>query len=220
MNSIFISKSEDEVGPLVDFCMQHSIALTASAGIEIEMCTFDEPLNYDILFFGSKNSVAAYFKQYQLRDKIKIACVGTATSDALLKFGHSADFIAKNTTDSSIKLFSDWVKYALVFFPSSDKTLKTFGKFLEQKQQLFAIAYCTKNIPFSQNVCTAEIHIFTSPSNVCSFAQTFPLQKLNTVIAWGESTEKAIKEQIEFVQLETLEFPTIENLIIVLKAME
>ena len=97
--------------------------------------------------------------------------------------------------------------------------MKSFGEYLPHHQQTFTTAYSTKVLGYSNTFLSADIHVFTSPSNVEATLLNFPNHRFNTVIAWGESTEKAIKEHLNFHRMIVLEKPSFECLIKELRAI-
>jgi uroporphyrinogen-III synthase len=211
MKSIFISKNEEEIELLIQFCINNELKLFAKSGIKIEFIHFKEPEAYEILFFGSKNSVISYFNMFKPKPNCLIACAGNSTSKLLNTFGFKSDYTATTVDEKSVADFTNWVKEKIVFFPSSNKSLQTFGKQLEENQRLFETAYKTHVLEFPREAL-ADICVFTSPSNVDTFHNSFKAYTIETAIAWGESTKRQIENKLKYMKIISLEEPTLQAL--------
>ena len=216
-HTIFISKSLADSRELATFCTINKWILVAESGISITIHPFEQPKNFDVLFFGSKNSALAYFEQHTPPAPTNIACAGEATAKLVRFLGYSTSFVASTVNEEEVQRFAAWVGEKKVFYPCSDKSLKSFGAYLSPIQQIFTVAYSTQLLEYTAAFTRADIHVFTSPSNVEATLINFPNHAYHTVIAWGESTEKAIQKHLSFQRIIVLEQPTFGSLIAALE---
>lgn len=121
----------------------------------------------------------------------KYGVAGAQTADRLISYGLQPQFIAQgNDTSREAQRFAWEVRTDTVLFPQSNKSLKTFEKFLSTNQVIPVITYQTEEIPVEITELP-DIIVFTSPSNVSGY------KKLNKelpycIIAYGKKTARAI----------------------------
>ena len=129
---IFISKNSDDCEPLVHYCNQNKLDLTAQSLIEFEAIPFKIESNFDIVFFSSIRSAQFYFEKAAKKSTIIYACIGETTNSKLKKLGIKCEFVGKEAGNpqKTATEFKNWVKNRIVFFPQSNLSLGTFSAIL------------------------------------------------------------------------------------------
>lgn len=197
VNDIFISKNIDENGYLKKVTKLHSISLQGYPLIEISPIAFDSkiilpPASW--IFFSSINTVKYFFELCQIESKYNYGCIGLATSKELLKYNAIADFVGnKNEMEKVAEDFAIIVKNEKVIFPQSNISLQTIQKYLNSANIYNLVLYQTSPLK-KVKIVTADILVFTSPSNVKSYFNENKLSPKQKVIAIGKSTSKAVNE--------------------------
>jgi uroporphyrinogen-III synthase len=199
---IFISKNSDDCEPLVHFCNQNKLDLTAQSLIEFEAIPFKIESNFDIVFFSSIRSAQFYFEKAAKKSSIIYACIGETTNSKLKKLGIECEFVGKEAGNplKTAAEFKNWVKNRIVFFPQSNLSLGTFSAILPENQVLKQVVYKTKLKEIEISKC--QIYIFTSPSNLDAFLIINEIIEDSKVIVWGNSTFEKAKSKglkVDFV---------------------
>jgi uroporphyrinogen-III synthase len=199
---IFISKNSDDCEPLVHFCNQNKLDLTAQSLIEFEAIPFKMESNFDIVFFSSIRSAQFYFEKAAKKSSIIYACIGETTNSKLKKLGIECEFVGKEAGNplKTAAEFKNWVKNRIVFFPQSNLSLGTFSAILPENQVLKQVVYKTKLNEIEISKC--QIYIFTSPSNLDAFLTINEIREDSKVIVWGKSTSEKAKSKglkVDFV---------------------
>jgi uroporphyrinogen-III synthase len=215
-NSIFISKNSSEVQVLQQFADQNGIAITAHSFLEFKPLVFALPRAFDVLFFGSPRAVMFYQSKHSIPANVAIASVGGKTSALLQTLGYNVAFNGegKGSISEVATAFQAWLDDRVALFPVSTKSLGTISKGIHARQVIHVECYETQIIgkSYTQDF---EVYVFTSPSNVEGFFLENVLPKSATVIAWGESTHRALTEN-GVNSIQTLSHPSQEALIEVL----
>lgn len=146
------------------------------------------------IFFSSKNAVKYFFDQQPQLGLVKYAAVGKATSEELRKYGKRADFIGYSTdTRLTGKQFAAVVGSGTVLFPQAKGSMKTIQQqFTKPGQMTDLTVYET--IKQNSEVPSAEIIVFTSPSNVEAFFEKNKITKEQKVVAMGDATANALRK--------------------------
>ena len=189
---IFISKNSDDCEPLVHYCNQNKLDLTAQSLIEFEAIPFKIESNFDIVFFSSIRSAQFYFEKAAKKSTIIYACIGETTNSKLKKLGIDCEFVGKEAGNpkKTAEEFKNWVKNRIVFFPQSNLSLGTFSAILPENQVVKQVVYQTNLI--ERKIENCQIYIFTSPSNLDAFLTINEIPDDAKVIVWGKSTENQL----------------------------
>ncbi len=189
---IFISKNSDDCEPLVHYCNQNKLDLTAQSLIEFEAIPFKIESNFDIVFFSSIRSAQFYFEKAAKKSTIIYACIGETTNSKLKKLGIECEFVGKEAGNPKkiAEEFKNWVKNRIVFFPQSNLSLGTFSAILPENQVIKQVVYKTNLI--ERKIENCQIYIFTSPSNLDAFLTINEIPDDAKVIVWGKSTENQL----------------------------
>lgn len=192
---LFISKLSGEIVDFQQQLEQRSWTVIAHSFLSFEPVDFDPPENFDVLFFGSPRAVIFSKAQFNLQGDFNIACVGQRTAEIAQQVGLAPDYIGKKSgnTLQNVADFHEWLGDRTVFFPQSDKSLKSFSRTLPKHQVYEAIAYQTTIRPHQVDSC--DLYVFTSPSNVEGFIQSNSFPENAQIIAWGTSTSEFLIER-------------------------
>jgi uroporphyrinogen-III synthase len=162
--------------------------------IRTEAVSFSpEDIKADWIFFSSKNAIRACIKAGVDLKKYKLATAGTGTSqelDSKLTIHFES---ASTQIENEAKAFAHVVGNDTVCFPTSDKSLQSFTKFIPDSQIQIINAYTTRITPVGAPM--ADILIFSSPSNVEGFLTLNVIMPGQKIIAFGPSTAKSLENR-------------------------
>jgi hydroxymethylbilane synthase len=152
--------------------------------------------NLNWVFFSSRNSVEYFFKLNPVLSKhIKFGVVGRGSEDALRKYGHIADYVGEGgDIDEVAQLFADEVENQTVLFPRAQDSLLSMQKYLKPSTKVVDLPIYETVIEEEIDPTSAEVLIFTSPSNVEAYFAKNLLDPEQQVIAIGHSTGKKFDE--------------------------
>ncbi len=191
-HTVFISRNEDECDELSKTLSAEGITLIALSMIKTETVKFQQPIpQTDWIFFSSKTGVRTFFSQNPEIKNQRFAAVGQGTADVLKEYA-TVDFIGRHI-DTRITAvdFKEKIGNATVLFPQSAISRKTIESVFDKEQAIELVCYQT--IENSKEVGSADVLVFTSPSNVDSFFLKNRLLHFQKNIAFGYSTEEALK---------------------------
>ncbi len=215
-NRIFISKNESELTVLKSFLIDRNETLVAKTFLQFSPLAFQLDRPFDIIFFGSPRAVMYFKAQMDIPASAKIACVGGKTAEVIRAINRDVAFSGedKGNIQEASAAFKDWCGDEHVLFPLSSISLKTFSSKFQPDQKTEVEVYETAIIGSKIEECST--YVFTSPSNVEGFLTENSIPESAQVIAWGESTNAALKAKsisVDFV----LSQPDINSLIDALK---
>lgn len=192
--SIFISKNTEELPLLSAFCLAHQFTLSAHSLLTFKALSFEISYSYDVVFFSSIRAAAFFFAQESLPKNCQIACIGAITAKKINALGFGVSFIGDQAGNPLhvAEMFKIWLGERSVLFPLSTVSKRTIVEQIPLPQRYEVAIYETCTLPIK--IEKSDYLIFTSPSNVESY---FLCNKLNEskIIAWGSTTEKALKEK-------------------------
>lgn len=150
----------------------------------------------DWIFFSSRNGVEYFFKlNPALPKKVKFGVVGRGSEDTLRKFGHLADFVGESGDITEVaEEFAKLVSGEIVLFPRAQDSLLTIQKSLGSDTKIVDLPIYETVVVDDIDGTTAEVLIFTSPSNVDAYFAENLLDPEQKVIAIGNSTGKKFEE--------------------------
>lgn len=209
---VFISKNASEVESLNTFLESKNSSLVAHSFLKFSPLNKDITQNYDVIFFGSPRAVSFFTAQHQIPKGAEIACVGGKTAQNIedLDFQVAFNGDKKGTIDEVARLFKEWCGDKKVLFPISTRSLKTFSSLFENQQKVELEIYETLLV--GQEIEPCDTYVFTSPSNLEGFLEMNSIPQNARVIAWGDSTKRALDQANIPVQF-VLTDPTVEALI-------
>lgn len=152
--------------------------------------------NIDWVFFSSRNGVEYFFKLApQLSKKVKFGVVGRGSEETLRKFGHLADFVGESGDIAEVgSQFSKLVENETVLFPRAQDSLQSIQKQLNATIKVVDLPIYETVVEENIDGTSAEVLIFTSPSNVDAYFADNLLDPGQKVIAIGNSTGKKFEE--------------------------
>ena len=150
----------------------------------------------DWIFFSSRNGVEYFFKLKPVLPKgVKFGVVGRGSEDALRKFGHLAHYAGETGDIAEVaEEFALLVKNQTVLFPRAQDSLLTIQKSLSAETKVVDLPIYETVIEENIDQSSADILIFTSPSNVDAYFADNLLDPGQKVIAIGNSTGKKFDE--------------------------
>ena len=148
------------------------------------------------MFFSSRNGVEYFFKLNPvLSKKIKFGVAGRGSEDTLRKFGQAASFVGEGGVIEDVaKDFAKLVTDQTVLFPRAQDSLRTIQSALTSSTKVVDLPIYETVIAEEVDGTTAEILVFTSPSNVDAYFADNLLDPDQKVIAIGNSTGKKFIE--------------------------
>jgi uroporphyrinogen-III synthase len=215
---VFISKNSEEIELLQSSFLVDDIHFISHSFLTFEAIPFQISKPFDLVFISSIRSAAYFFKNFQPLSNQKIACFGKSTAQFVESMGYSVSFVGENggnPLDVGEQL-KEWAEGKKILFPVSNQSLQTISNLFPKKQKEIVVVYQTEINP--KHIVACSIYIFTSPSNVEGFFIQNQLKENSIIIAWGNSTEKALS-RFGFTCQHTLKTATFEELILLLKKL-
>ena len=194
--SVFISRELDENSYFSRSMAKHNINIDARSLIKIfPIINKLDPFilkHVDWIFFGSKNGIEHFFNlEPRLSKKTKIAVVGRGSEEALRKFDRVADFSGETegvNMDEIAKKFAELANGGTVLIPRAKESLETIQKALSEETKVINMPVYETVLDHDVDPSTAEVLIFTSPSNVEAYFMQNLMEPEQKVICIGKST--------------------------------
>ncbi|RZK49170.1 MAG: hydroxymethylbilane synthase [Pedobacter sp.] len=152
--------------------------------------------NLNWIVFSSRNGVEYFFKLNPvLPKKIQFAVVGRGSEDSLRRCGYKADFVGEGGDIEGIAVeLAKQVEGSTVLFPRAQDSLLTMQKFLTPSTKVVDFPIYETVIEEAVDRSSADVLIFTSPSNVDAYFAENLLEPEQKVIAIGNSTGRKFEE--------------------------
>jgi uroporphyrinogen-III synthase len=149
----------------------------------------------DWIFFSSKHAVEYFFKQKPVLTNQKIGAIGKSTADAIRKFGKRAEFIGQSTDTKIIgRQFASRAGSGRVLFPIAKGSMRSVQNQFVKKDQVIDLPVYETIEHNPTTLPSADILIFTSPSNVNAFFKKQQVNAHQKVIAMGGATEAELRK--------------------------
>jgi uroporphyrinogen-III synthase len=199
---IFISKNASEIESYREQLEAKGYEIIAHSFLSFSPVEFELQNEYDVIFFGSPRAVIFFQAGQAISGKAKIACVGSKTAEVVQSMGHTVDFVGTKSSEPKLvaEEFKSWLAErsrsqhdARVLFPISDRSLKTISSVIDDEMKEEVVVYSTE--VKGQVIPPCDVYVFSSPSNVEGFFELNTLAENSEVIAWGSSTERALRER-------------------------
>lgn len=150
----------------------------------------------DWIFFSSRNGVEYFFKlKPQLSKKTRFGVVGRGSEETLRKFGHVADFVGES--GDTVEIGRDFALLAsgqTILFPRAQDSLQSIQKQLDASSKIVDLPIYETVVEENTAGSSADVLVFTSPSNVDAYFAGNLLEPGQQVIAIGASTGKKLEE--------------------------
>ncbi|RZK80374.1 MAG: hydroxymethylbilane synthase [Pedobacter sp.] len=152
--------------------------------------------NIHWIFFSSRNAVEYFFKlKPALSKKVKFGVVGRGSEDALRKYGELADYVGESGDIKEVADdFAALVGGQTVLFPRAQDSLLSIQKSLKEDTKVVDLPIYETVVEENIDRTSADVLIFTSPSNVDAYFADNLLEPGQQVIAIGNSTGKKFDE--------------------------
>jgi hydroxymethylbilane synthase len=195
-SSVFITREVGENSYFRKALAKHDIQIDARSLIRtFPIVTVIDDFffkNADWIMFSSRNAVEYFFNLNPvLPKKLKFAVVGRGSEDSLRKFDRLADFVGEGGDILEVaEEFATVVAGSTVVFPRAQDSLLTMQKFLTPDTKVIDLPIYETVQEENVDGSSAEVLIFTSPSNVEAYFVDNLLEPGQKVIAIGNSTGK------------------------------
>lgn len=152
--------------------------------------------NVDWLFFTSKNAVEYFFNLHpQFPKKVKFGVMGSGSEDMLRKNGHFADYVGESGDTTEVgQEFAQLANGSTVLFPGSESAMRSIQKQLSKDTKVIDLPVYETVLVDEVVASSAEVLVFTSPSNVEAYFTDNLLDAHQKLIAIGKSTGKKLDE--------------------------
>lgn len=200
--SIFISREIEASSYFSRAMAKHGISVDARSFIQVRpmKASLDEELmqKVDWVFFTSKNSVSHFFAlQPKITDKIRFAVIGRGSEEVLRSFGYAPDFTGENEgieMEDIAKRFAEQAKESTVLIPRAKDTLGTMKKPLVDVAEVIDLPVYETSLLSDQPASSAQVLIFTSPSNVAAYFANNRLADGQQIICIGHASGRKVAE--------------------------
>jgi uroporphyrinogen-III synthase len=191
MKSIYITKELEDVTQLKQFCAFQNIDLHAQSQLNFEAVPFTVTEPFEVVFFSSVRAGRFFLRSYDgPLSSLQFACIGEETAQ---KFNIEFAFVGKEAgnPEKVAEKFKNWLGDKRLLIPHSSLSHKTIAETIPSSQCESVCVYNTLLSP--QSIPESEVYVFTSPSNLAAFLQKNQVPESAKVIAWGNTTEKALR---------------------------
>lgn len=194
IKSIFLSSDNPSSLPIVEFCQENQIQLLRRSLISFQRIPFEMPKKWDVVFFSSSRSVD-FFAPEDFVPELdqQIACIGIETKNYLQSKGYEVSFFGENAGKPAeiAEQFREWLGNRIALFPQSTKSNKSIEALLPDTHKIPLLVYDTISVPVVLEN-SFSVLVFTSPSNYKSFRSLNSIPEGSVVVAWGDTTARAI----------------------------
>ena len=193
MKNIYITKELEDVTQLKQFCAFQNIDLHATSQLSFEAVPFTVTEPFEVVFFSSVRAGRFFLRSYDgPLSSLQFACIGEETAQ---KFNIEFAFVGKEAgnPEKVAEKFKNWLGDKRLLIPHSSLSHKTIAETIPSSQCESVCVYNTLLSP--QSIPESEVYVFTSPSNLAAFLQKNQVPESAKVIAWGNTTEKALRNR-------------------------
>ncbi len=193
MRNIFISKDINELETLEALMGNDALTFECKSLIQFKSLPFDLPVDFEVVFLSSIRSAKFLIESKKINlHNYRLACAGKQTALKLNEMAFKPDFIGSNASNPQhvSQEFSKWLGDRKVFIPASSRSLRSIEESISEGQIRSAILYETILLPLK--LASADVLVFTSPSNVQAYFIENEVLEKSIVIAWGDSTRKTL----------------------------
>ncbi|MGZ3751216.1 MAG: hydroxymethylbilane synthase [Mucilaginibacter sp.] len=197
---VFISRDLSEQSYFRRALEKHGIKLDARSLIRTVpiINKLDPYILRDInwIFFSSKNAVEYFFGlKPQLPEGIKFGVMGSGSEDTLRRNGHFAAYVGESGDTADVAAdFAELANGSVVLFPGAEGSLKSIQQGLSSGTKVIDLPVYATVLEERVEATSADVLVFTSPSNVEAYFEQNLLDPHQKVIAIGKSTGKKFDE--------------------------
>lgn len=148
--------------------------------------------DFEMIFFSSPAAVKSFYS-YHPDVMLPVCCMGRGTA-AVIPSGKNIIFVGHGSTEQVAIEFKKWLSNRQkVLFPIGDRSLRRVQEYLRPEQFCDLQVYTTALHP--RPIETADIYIFTSPTNAESFLILNRIPAGAKVISMGKRTQEYLTKQ-------------------------
>ena len=150
----------------------------------------------DWIFFSSKNAIEYFFQlKPQLPKNVKFGVVGAGSEEMLRLKGYFTSYVGGGIDTSEVaEEFAKLVNGKKVVFPGAEGSLRSIQQGLSADTKIIDLPVYETVLEEDVEGTSAEVLVFTSPSNVDAYFANNLLEPGQKVIAIGKSTGKKFDE--------------------------
>lgn len=150
----------------------------------------------DWVFFTSKNAVEYFFKlEPKFPKTVKFGVMGTGSEEMLRKNGYFPEYTGYSTDTSVVaEEFAKLANGSTILFPGAENPMRSIHNGLSADTKIIDLPVYETMIEEVVSASSAEVLVFTSPSNVEGYFRDNLLENYQRVIAIGKSTGKKLEE--------------------------
>ncbi|MDB5137614.1 MAG: hemC [Mucilaginibacter sp.] len=197
---VFITRDLSEQSYFRKALEKHSIAIEARSLIRTVpvINKLDPYILRDInwIFFSSKNAVEYFFAlKPQLPEKVQFGVMGGGSEDILRRNGYFAAYVGESGDTSEVAAdFAELANGSTVLFPGAEGSLRSIQQGLSAGTRIIDLPVYETVQEDNVEPTSADVLVFTSPSNVEAYFAENLLDPNQKVIAIGKSTGKKFDE--------------------------
>ena len=152
--------------------------------------------NIDWIFFTSKNAVEYFFElKPAFPKKVKFGVMGRGSEETLRRNGHFADYTGDDIdTEDVANDFAAIANGQTILFPCAENSLRSIQQGLSAETKIIDLPVYETVLHDDVEGSTADVLVFTSPSNVEAYFTGNLLEPYQKVVAIGRSTGKRFDE--------------------------
>ncbi len=198
--SVFISREVSEQSYFKKALERHDIVIDGRSLIRtVPVITKLDPYilqDVDWIFFSSKNAVEYFFAlEPLLPEAVKFGVMGAGSEEMLRKKGYFSDYTGVGIDSAQVaEEFAKIANGTTVLFPGAEDSLKSIQKHLSANTKVIDLPVYETVMEGEVEQSSAEVMVFTSPSNVDAYFACNLLDPDQKVIAIGKSTGKKLAE--------------------------
>lgn len=198
--SVFISRDISEQSYFRKALAKHQINIEARSLIRtVPVITKLDPYilkHVDWVFFSSKNAVEYFFQlEPYLPKDVKFGVMGAGSEEMLRRKGHFTDYTGVGIDSAEVAAeFAKLANGTTVLFPGAENSMRSIQQLLSPDTKIIDLPIYETVMEEDIELSTADVLVFTSPSNVDAYFTENLLDPYQKVIAIGKSTGKKFDE--------------------------
>lgn len=148
------------------------------------------------IFFSSKNAVEYFFAlKPQLPENVQFGVMGSGSEDVLRHIGYFAAYVGESGDTAEVAVdFGKLANGSTILFPGAEGSLRSIQQGLSPETKIIDLPIYETVQEENVKATSADVLVFTSPSNVEAYFAENLLDPDQKVIAIGKSTGKKFDE--------------------------
>ncbi|OKS87843.1 hydroxymethylbilane synthase [Mucilaginibacter polytrichastri] len=148
------------------------------------------------VFFTSKNAVEYFFQlEPKFPHPVKFGVMGSGSEDMLRKKGHFADYVGQsNDTAEVARDFAKLANGSTILFPGAENPMRSIHQGLSADTKIIDLPVYETVLDETAPASSADVLVFTSPSNVENYFERHLLDNHQQIVAIGKSTGRTLDE--------------------------